>query len=598
MAIIDWLRRSKREQPLHKTAALVDDAVAHSRAGRHDEAVKVCLRAVAALEAHAKRDRRAVVGMLSLAYRNLAEFMWDASRSPEAVGHAETSVRLARELYTVDRDGDMLAIALGAYALGLLSGGRAPEALAAAREARELSDSDRALSRILSPYSMALAATGQDDEALAVNAQELDLQRRLADGQPVDSQPYRNLGFALNNHANRLHRAGRWQECLDVGAEAVAHFRAAAAQRPDLLSGVALALRNQAAHLGAADRLADALTAAEEAVGLSRDLAANRPAAHRPLLASSLRAYGARLAALGRRAEALAATGESVALYRELAASDPGAYLATLDAVEANLRAITEDPDDDRALAAEAVRRYRELAGADRGTHPDHRGTHPDHRAAHPDHRAAHPDHRAAHRAALATAIADLRAVTEDPDDRLALAAEAVDLRRELAAGARAEHLPGLAAAVAILATSLVDADRLDEALVAGAEALALERELAETDRPAIIDMHARTLRQQAARLDRAGRPEEALALGEQAIAAAREALAGDQTTGHLTLALALEQQAGRLRVERGRAARRPKKAGTVPVPPKGPMEAMAREARQLRAAHRQQSSGRRGGHG
>jgi len=115
----------------------------------------------------------------------------------------------------------------------------------------------------------------------------------------------------------------------EITTQAVGHYRALAAARPDaFLPDLAGALNNQSSAL-ALGRREDALTAITEAVGHYRALAAARPDAFLPDITKSLNNQSNRLADLGRREDALTAIEEAVQIRRVLADKHP-VFLETL----------------------------------------------------------------------------------------------------------------------------------------------------------------------------------------------------------------------------------------------------------------------------
>ncbi|PSK62642.1 hypothetical protein B0E53_05451 [Micromonospora sp. MH33] len=477
-----WLRRGAREDaPLRRVGAVVDEAVDLFRAGRFDDAVETGRRAVEMLHDLAARDRGSVLPVLVLACANLSYYLSNAGRSAEALERAEEAVRLARELYTIDRrHEEQLAEALGALTSRLMNSGRAPEALAVGREALALMEAypDVLLSRLVEPYALALAATGHPAEALQVSDRALRLQRGLAADQPVGSEMHNALGRVLSLHANRLFEAGRWEEAVEVGAETVAHFRETMAHsRPRGLVYLVIALKNQAVCLAAVRRPAEALAAAAEAVELSRELVAAQPEAHHPLLASCLDTYGGRLGDMDRNAEAVAATDEAVQLYRKLAAVDRGAYLSRLAEAVSNLGAVTEDRTASLALTAEAVQMRRELVA----------------------------DNRAGHLRDLALSLSNLANGLSGSgrlDEALVVGAETLELQREFAAANRPAILSRHAEMLRRQAVRLDDAGRTVEALALGEEAVAVAREAVAGNRAANLKILSFALEDQAARLE------------------------------------------------------------------------------------------------
>ncbi|MFI7217941.1 tetratricopeptide repeat protein [Micromonospora maritima] len=461
---------------------MVDEAVQLSRAGRFDDAVETGRRAVEMLYGVTARDRGAALPTLVLACTNLSYYLSDAGRLVEALVRAEEAVRLARELYTVDRRHEQqLVEALDALARRLMGCGRAPEALVAVREALALMDvcPDVLLSRLLEPYAMALAATGQHAEALQVSDRALQLLRGLAVDQPVGSPMHDALGRALSLHANRLFEAGRWEEAVDIGADTVTHFRESmTGGQPRRLVYLAIALKNQAVYLAGVRRSAEALAAAAEAVELSRELVAAQPEVYHPLLASCLDTYGGRLGEMERRAEAAAATGEAVKLYRALAVVDREAYLSRLAEAVGNLGAATEDRQASLALTAEAVQLRRELVA----------------------------DNRAGHLGNLALSLSNLAnglAKSGRLDEALAVGEETLELQREVAAANRPAIVSRHAEMLRRQAVWLDDAGRTVEALALGEEAIAVAREAVAGSRAANLKILSYSLEDQAARLER-----------------------------------------------------------------------------------------------
>ncbi|MFI0797008.1 tetratricopeptide repeat protein [Micromonospora rubida] len=452
-----------------------------SRAGRFDDAVETGRRAVEMLHDLAARDRGTALPALVLACTNLSCYLSNARRPAEALERADEAVRLARELYTIDRrHEEQLAMALGTLTSRLMNSGRAPEALAAGREAMALMDAypDVLLSLLLEPYAMALAATGHHAEALQVSDRALQLQRGLAADQPVGSEMHNALGRVLSLHANRLYEAGRWEEAVEVGAETVAHFRESMAHsRSRGLVYLVTALTNQSVCLAEVRRLAEALAAAAEAVELSRELVAAQPEAHHPMLALCLMTYGGRLSDMDREAEAVAATDEAVQLYRKLAAVDRGAYLSRLAEAVSNLGAVTEDRKASLAPTTEAVQMRRELVA----------------------------DNRAGHLRELALSLSNLANRLSESgrlDEALAVGEETLELQREVAAANRPANLSRHAEMLRRQAVRLDDAGRTVEALALGEEAVAVAREAVAGNRAANLKILSFALDDQAARLE------------------------------------------------------------------------------------------------
>ena len=134
----------------------------------------------------------------------------------------------------------------------------------------------------------------------------------------------------LNNLANRLSALGRREEALNAAEEAVGHYRALAAARPDaFIPDLALSLNTLANRLSDLGHREAALQRRRGGRTLPR---AGRFAPRRvsPDLARSLNNFAISSERLGRSEEALTAAQEAVGLRRALAASRPDAFLPDL----------------------------------------------------------------------------------------------------------------------------------------------------------------------------------------------------------------------------------------------------------------------------
>ncbi|MFI5908209.1 tetratricopeptide repeat protein [Dactylosporangium sp. NPDC051541] len=110
----------------------------------------------------------------------------------------------------------------------------------------------------------------------------------------------------------------------------------------------------------------------------------------------------------------------------------------------------------------------------------------------------------------------------------LAATAEAVDLRRHLAAADPAAFEPGLAGSLRNLGGMLSELDREDEALIATAEAVELHRRLAAADPAAFERELAGSLSNLGNRLSKLGWPDEAVAAAVESIGIQRRLAAAD----------------------------------------------------------------------
>ncbi|HXC91831.1 MAG TPA: tetratricopeptide repeat protein [Stellaceae bacterium] len=207
--------------------------------------------------------------------------------------------------------------------------------------------------------SVRLSDLGRREEALGAAEEAVDHYRALAAARPDAFTA--DLALSLNNCAIMLSEVGRREEALGAAKEAVDHYRALAAARPDAFTpDLAMSLNNLAIRLSDLGRREEALGMAEEAVRHYRALAAARPDAFTPNLASSLNNLANRLSNLGRREEALAAAEEAVRLRRALAEARPdafGAEFARCLWVFGDLQGDAGKPDRAVGTLAEAIRR-------------------------------------------------------------------------------------------------------------------------------------------------------------------------------------------------------------------------------------------------
>jgi hypothetical protein len=280
-------------------------------------------------------------------------------------------------------------------------------------------------------------------------------------------------------------------------------------------------LVNHANRLFLVGRPADAVDTAAEAVAFHRALPGEDRYVRLEKLSMALDNYATFLSTVCRNHEALTAAAESVTISRTLVAGRPGQRERLAKSLRTYAARLLSDEQAGPAHEAleEAVALFRELA-------------------------AEEPE---AYRSRLAEAVSDLVVLAGDDEDGLAIAEEAVRLRREAVAANRGHQLPGLALSLSNLAGKQAATDRPAAALKSGDEAVRLIREAAETNRRGLLPRFSALLRRQAERLDQAGRVADARALGAEAITVSREALETHRAANLLALADALYAQSQRL---------------------------------------------------
>lgn len=429
------------------------------------------LLALAERSSAAQRDAEA----LRLSAAAVHDYRALAGAEPERhrLGLARALMLEARQLVTLSRGQQALALALEAVELHRLHRDQDPEAPSA-------------------PLAGALAELG----TCASIAREHDLARdslREAIALFERSAPDEERISLLISLSATLLDAGRAREALEVSEQALALSRALARSNPDAFGPVlAGTLNNVAFCLGALGRPAEALELMAEALSLSRELAAQDPGRWREDLARSLYNFGVQAGRIGRLDEAIAATGEAVETLTELV--DAGAEFLlpqlapTLTGHSVNLREAGRH-DEARAVSTRAIEILRELAG---GQPKQFNPT-------------------------LAIALND-HGLLVSGQAAAAAFREAVELLRPFA-------LPGARTTRSMLATllsnesgALARLGRQDEALAVSEEAIGLLRELAQDPDPNETRSLAGALNNLSVRLAERGREDEALACSSESV--------------------------------------------------------------------------------
>jgi tetratricopeptide (TPR) repeat protein len=368
--VVDWLLRLRGEDPAaarRRAAALVNEAVALSDAGRHAEAAAAGEQAIGLLRAIRRVPREELAPLLARAVLYHSTDLAAMGDLAGALRDAFEALALAEEVAAAGRGRrGALPLAQANLAARLLQSGRAddavPHARAAAGSTAGLPERDTAW--IQGTLALTLAATGQDAEASAVSERTLGAVRTAAG--PADAERAR----ALTNQANRLLQAGRRREAVDIAAEALAVHRALVARdRRARLPGLAMALTNQAIMLSKVSRWEESLAASEEAVASQREISATDPVAGRPGLASALSSYATGLAAADRIDEARPPMAESLAIRRSLADADRDAHLGKLAEAVSTYAFLAETDEERLRLYEEAVRLRRLLSAHHRAVH-------------------------------------------------------------------------------------------------------------------------------------------------------------------------------------------------------------------------------------
>ncbi|PRX05994.1 tetratricopeptide repeat protein [Actinoplanes italicus] len=411
------------------------------------------------------------------------------------VGAAAITAALTRHRLARTRDRAERARLHHTLAWRLANAGGYGRAVASSRWAvtlrRELARTDSGhlpgLAASLNNLANQLYAAGRPDQAVRAGREAI----RILRGLPADHRP--ELATALNNLGALLAGQGRRAAALRAGEEAVAIRRHLPDTDPAELAG---ALNNLAGRLAAVGRRADALAPGLESIELRRRLVRADRTAHLPDLASSLNNVAVWLAGLDRLRESHAATEEAAELYRELARLNPGAYRTDLASCLNNLGVLLTNLGHRREAlepSLEAVDIRRQLARAN-------------------------PNRHLADLAAPLNNLSILLAEQGRHEDALALAREAVDLYRDLVKVNSTAHTPDLAMSLTTLAARLSECGFPDEGLPLCAEAAALYRELFATEPDAWLPDLASAVHTLGVLLSEVGRPAEARAASAEAV--------------------------------------------------------------------------------
>ncbi|MFE6699597.1 tetratricopeptide repeat protein [Streptomyces sp. NPDC057718] len=329
-------------------------------------------------------------------------------------------------------------------------------------------------------------------DALARAEEEVRDRRSAAEQDPGSGLPA--LAGALHRLSNRRAAAGDRTGALAPAKEAARIYAELGMKRTgDFQAELALAM----GALG--DRVADtgdraaAVPFAQQSVRLQRELVEEeQPGASVPALADYLLKYATRLADTGEAVEAVERAEEAVGLLRSLAEEDPEAFsprlAAALDALGRH-RAAVSDTSGAIEAAQEACSRFRALAARRPGFGPE-----------------------------LASAVEGLAGHLNRAGDTVAglrVAREGVALHRELAEQRPEAFRPGLAAALRTLAGSLAGTEEAEEALAPAREAVDLLREQGDAFLPDL----AHSLQLLGTHLERSGDAEGAVEAFWEAVA-------------------------------------------------------------------------------
>jgi Tetratricopeptide repeat len=503
----------------------------------------------------------------------LARRLYEVGDHNAAQEEGEKSVAVARKLAEQQPAAfrPLLAQMLLNHAATLRSAEKVQEALAAAMDAREISDQlvqdalaadreageiscqlgmeDSAHFRIRASASLNLSVVlgivGLRQESLRELDFAIGTYRILSDVDPEWARPL--LAGALLNRAAALQDLGLSPDALVAANEAVDIYRPLADERPDAFAPeLAMALSNQSNALGELRRDKEALEAIDESVRILRRLAAGRPAAFNPELSNCLSGLARRLDALGERDRALKTMDEAVRTRRGLADSNPVMHGPGLAALVNDQATLLDDPERALALIDEALAIYDEMPDSRRrpllpqlGCVLDNRvlrlfelGRPADaqvtgeravriHRALSDLDEAFLPElSNSLHNHALCLTATGLHDAAGNEID------EAVRIRRRLAETNPDRFKPLLARSLNNQSEAQAQLQRADEALATMEEAVVIDRELISRHPDRFAADFAESLHHLAVRLNAMGRPTDAMPYVEEGLEIVRQIMA------------------------------------------------------------------------
>jgi tetratricopeptide (TPR) repeat protein len=142
-----------------------------------------------------------------------------------------------------------------------------------------------------------------------------------------DIETIDNYAGALSNYANRLNDAGRNEEALEHGRQALEIRQRLAQKNPDRFEpNYATSLSNYASHLKDAGRNEEGLEHGRQALEIHQRLAQKNPDRFEPDYATSLSNYASHLSDVGRNEEALEHGRQALEIHQRLAQKNPAVF--------------------------------------------------------------------------------------------------------------------------------------------------------------------------------------------------------------------------------------------------------------------------------
>jgi tetratricopeptide (TPR) repeat protein/glycosyltransferase involved in cell wall biosynthesis len=177
----------------------------------------------------------------------------------------------------------------------------------------------------LSNYANRLNDAGRNEEALEHGRQALEIRQRLAQKNPDRFEP--NYATSLSNYASHLSDAGRNEEALEHGRQALEIRQRLAQKNPDRFEpNYATSLSNYASHLKDAGRNEEGLEHGRQALEIHQRLAQKNPDRFEPNYATSLSNYASHLKDAGRNEEALEHGRQALKIHQRLAQKNPDRF--------------------------------------------------------------------------------------------------------------------------------------------------------------------------------------------------------------------------------------------------------------------------------
>lgn len=317
---------------------------------------------------------------LAKAYEHLSTLFSKMGRGDEALSAAEKATELRSQgsaAFLNDSDAEAhVAMSLAEEAQRLAGIGKQEEALQAAERSLAISRAlaeqhpgryDSKFVQSLTAVAILNASLGRP-EAVDLTAEALKIQRKLSKQRPEEVPA--NLAGLLNNYANHLEIAGRFEEAAVAADESIEVWRQVARRNPAVYDEqLAVMLSNAMAKYLKVDRPQDAWEAATESAEILKRISTGQPPYYLPVYLGTVLRIAREFYIVEAFSEATYFVERGLDIAEEI--GDAGQNIATKDLVAEAHWLFAEfkgrlNGDEEKVVvvAREAIRMYAELAKA------------------------------------------------------------------------------------------------------------------------------------------------------------------------------------------------------------------------------------------